>query len=286
MNRYALSLDIGGSHITSALVDLDTRTIISSSVQRQAVNEKASAPELIKVWADTALASVGTVQRIHHVGVAMPGPFDYKAGISKLEHKFAALYGLNVGDLLSEALALNVPILFANDAALFALGEWWAGAAQGATRMLGITLGTGLGSGFIESGRILTQDARTPPSGEIWNTEYLDSIAEAFVSGTALVNRFEAKTQQSLEGKAIANLARQGDKNARAAFRDLGQHLNELLEPYLTSFSPDRVVLGGNLSRAFDLFEDQLNTPDKKLYCASQHFEQASLLGAAALKNT
>ncbi len=281
---YALSLDIGGSHITAALINTQTRALLESSISRKAVNANASATDLIKTWASAARESLKDDTALSHIGIAMPGPFDYATGISKLEHKFAALFELNVKELLANELALTTPIYFENDASLFALGEYWAGAAKNAERMIGITLGTGLGAGFIEKGNILTQDPRIPPKGELWDVPYLDSIAEAYASGTALQNSYQQATNKILTGKAIAELAYQGDTAAQQCFNDLSKHLTSILEPYLASFQPDFVVIGGNIAKAFDLLSASLEENTTTQYLQSKHFEQAGLLGAAALE--
>ena len=135
--NIAIALDIGGSHVTAAAVDLDVHGVIAPSLIRREVQQDALADVLLRTWAEAALSAVQLTPLAQptRIGVAMPGPFDYAAGISHLQHKFAALFGRNVADGLREHWAANpladLPIRFANDAAAWALGEWWGGAAQG-----------------------------------------------------------------------------------------------------------------------------------------------------------
>src|SRR5688572_21060975 len=87
------------------------------------------------------------------LGVAVPGPFDYERGISLVRHKLLELHGVDLRSELAAALGFAPSsIRFLNDAAAFALGEWWVGAARGHRRAVGITLGTGLGSAFLDAG--------------------------------------------------------------------------------------------------------------------------------------
>jgi len=283
---YALSLDIGGSHVSSALISLESKEILKESLKRQHTEADASAKTFIDTWAKTAQESLEAVTyaRVSQVGIAMPAPFDYKKGVSKLEHKFSSLFNQNVHDLLKEAWQgqLDCPIRYAHDADLFALGEWWAGAAQGSSRVMAVTLGTGLGAGFIQDGQILTDDLSIPPAGELWNVVYKDGIAEDYVSGSALVKHFAALSAQQLSGKAIAELAYQGDKQAKDCFEFMGENLAAILQPYVDSFAPDCVVIGGNIARAVGLFSkslEKLGVPVKQ----SHYFEKAGLLGAAVL---
>ena len=194
MNSFALVLDIGGSHVTSALVDLEKRLIVDSSLQRTHVNPNLGADELLEAWSNAALETLAS-RSIQHVGVAMPGPFEYDTGVSKLHHKFASLHNMNVGEALQKRLNAQVPIYFGNDASLFALGEWWAGAAKGFERVIGVTLGTGLGGGFVAGGYVLYSGEGVPKDGGIWDLPYLDGIAEDYVSGPALVKNYQSKTR-------------------------------------------------------------------------------------------
>jgi glucokinase len=274
----AVALDIGGSHITAAVVDLTTRIVIPESMIRRGLDHTAPADTLLELWGKTALEAVSRVPTasISGVGIAMPGPFDYQHGISYLEHKFASLYGQHLNtdlmQLWKNTRLHQLKPRFANDAALFALGEAWAGAAIGKARVIGITLGTGLGSGFIEHGKIITQGYGISNQGELWNVPYADGIAEDYASGRALGN-----------ANQLAAQARDGNIEAQKAFLDMGHHLRAILEPWVESFQPDAIVIGGNVAKAWDLFSAPL-TQHFGLSCyQTQHFEQATLLGAAII---
>lgn len=282
--NVALVLDIGGSHVTSALVDLDQRIIMPSSLHRLSLNPNASADDLLRIWSNAARQSQGTLH-IQHVGVGMPGPFDYHTGILRLEHKFAALYDMNVGKALQQLLNTKIPIYFGNDASLFALGEAWAGAAQGYERIIGVTLGTGLGGGFVANGRIFYSGEGVPPDGGVWNLPYLEGIAEDYVSGPSLVKNYVQKTGKISTPLEIAQAAKH-DKVAQEAYQNLGFHLGEILKPWVESFKATCVVVGGNIARSWDLFAgsftSSLQNANVKLV-ASQLYDEANLLGAAAL---
>jgi glucokinase len=285
MNDLALVLDVGGSHVTSALVNLNTRTLQPSSLYRTALDPNATADELLNIWTTAANHALATA-RVQHIGIGMPGPFDYAHGISKLQHKFAALFDRNIRTELQTRLATTIPIYFGNDASLFALGEWWAGAAQGRARVIGVTLGTGLGGGFVADGQIHYEGQGVPEDGGIWNLPYKDGIAEDYVSGPALVKYYRGKTGTVLEPLDIARLARSNNASAQESYHQLGQHLGNILGPWVNSFAADCVVVGGNIARSWDLFaiglEENLGHKNIKLV-ASSLFDEANLFGAAAL---
>ena len=289
--HHALALDMGGSHVSAAVINLESGSILSASETRASVNPDASAQHLLEAWSTTALVAhdLAACPRIVHVGIAMPGPFEYATGISRLKHKFEALYGANIGEALSQVFEPKlgvVPVYFGNDATLFALGEWWAGAARGYARVLGVTLGTGLGGGFVVDGLPCYGGEGLPPNGAIWNLPYLHGIAEDAVSGRALELAYHRRTGQARSPVQIAQTANHGDDAAQTAFLELGIHLGRILKPWVTSFQPSCLVVGGNLARAWHLFCQPLEAElrDQKLEVrASTLYDAANLFGAAAL---
>jgi glucokinase len=284
--NHALALDIGGSHVTAARVNLTEGTLLEGSLVHRAVAHTAAAPELIAAWSGAALEAAGETP-VSGIGVAMPGPFDYRSGVSRMAHKFAALEGQNVGDRLRAAWQATplegAPVGFENDGALFALGEAWAGAGRGARRVVGITLGTGFGSGFVADGTVCT-GGDAPPDGAVWNLPFRGGIAEDFVSGAAISRDYQVRTGRNSGAEQVAEAARRGDAEAQATFEDFGATLAAALGAVLERFHAERLVVGGNVARSFDLFSASLERHLRGVEVRrSQHFERAALLGAARL---
>lgn len=289
-NRFALALDIGGSHVTAAVIDLTERRLLEKSLVRQSVDEAAPANQLLESWALAAHQAhhQAGFPELSHIGIAMPSPFDYQGGISLHEHKFQLLRGLNITEGLQahwkDSALPGTPVKYGNDADLFVLGEWWNGAARGAQRVLGVTLGTGLGSGFLEQGRILTADPRIPPAGELWNTPYRTSIAEDHASGRSIIRHYRELTSRTCNVLEISTAARNHEPRAQQVMEHFGDELGRILSPWILQFRPDVVLLGGNISRAFDCFEGQLKPHLEGVTLqTSTLLEQASLFGCAAL---
>ena len=247
--NIAITLDIGGSHVTAAAVDLERHSVIEASYTREHIAQDAAADDLLQAWANAAQTAlqIASPAIVHHIGIAMPGPFDYAHGISLLQHKFAALYQHNVADDLrthwAHTALAAMPIQFANDAAAWALGEWWGGAARGLSRVIGITLGTGFGSGFVADGHIVTEGEHVPPGGELWNAPYHGDIAENFVAGAAIQRAYAARTGQQALVSDIEQRASAGDAAAQATFAEMGQHLAHILQPWMPLFQPDGLVV-------------------------------------------
>jgi len=232
-------------------------------------------------------AAAVTSTEIRRFGVAAPGPFDYAAGICRVSHKLPGLHGVNLRRELGAALDLTDrgAISFLNDADAFLLGEWWAGAARAHTRAVGITLGTGLGSAFLEAGRIVRSGARVPANGELYRLPFRGAPVEETISRGALLARYGANSEAGIDVEQIAARGRSGERRARNVFRDLAADLAEFLVPPLDAFAPTCLVLGGSIAHAWDLvapiLEQRLAAFRPLVVTRAARIDDAPLLGAA-----
>jgi glucokinase len=278
-----LGIDVGGSHITLALVDLPNKKIISHSVFRAHINSWGTVDKIIDSW----VSAVDKVREksgvnINRVGFAMPGPFDYENGISYIRgnKKFDSLYGLNIKNLMAEKLGLqpeNIRML--NDAAGFLQGEVFSGAAQNYTRAIGITLGTGLGSAVCVNG--VAHDA------DLWNSPLKNSIAEEYISTRWFVKRyFELTRINILDVKALYSIVNESAM-AKAVFREFSENLALFLKGFVADANPEVIIIGGNITKASPLFlpgliknlsQSNIGIPVR----ITQLGENAAILGAAS----
>ena len=147
-NRYALGVDIGGSHVCSAVVDLATGQLCGEP-HTDKVDAAAGARTIAGAWAANIrrTAAASGIGCIRCAGFAFPGPFDYERGISLIRgvRKFERIYGLDVAATLYPLLREcgTEEFRYVNDAAAFALGECLGGVADDAERVVALTLGTG-----------------------------------------------------------------------------------------------------------------------------------------------
>src|SRR5688500_5781228 len=96
-------VDIGGSHITVALINKDSHEILDHSWRRFNIDYGAAASTIIAEWSAAIKESLKSHNlKTSNLGIAMPGPFDYEIGICLIQqqHKYDALYGLNIKMLL------------------------------------------------------------------------------------------------------------------------------------------------------------------------------------------
>ena len=191
-------------------------------------------------------------------GSPSPGPFDYARGIAWLDHKLEALYGVDLRAPLADGLGLPPEaITFVNDADAFLLGEWWAGAAAGQRRAVGVTLGTGIGSAFLEDGVIVDSGPGVPPGGEI-HRDHVSRLlrVEETVSRAALIERY-GEPGRSTSTRSRRARAR-GDERAEPRSTSVATALGEVLAPWLDAFGATCLVVGGSIAAAWDLLEPGL----------------------------
>jgi glucokinase len=273
-------LEVGGTHVTAALVEPEGWRV--HEAKRYDIDADASADALLDrfVVAGRGLGAPAGVTW----GVAMPDPFDYATGVALFEGvgKFAALRGVDVGTALAQRLSGRARFL--NDADAFALGEWVAGAAVGAHRCAAITLGTGVGSGWLVDGQVV--DPGMPPGGRMHRMSVGSEPLEDVISRRALRAAFErAGGPAEADVKEIAELARAGDARARRVLDAAMTVLGRVVGRCVSGFRADVLVVGGSMSASWDLFAPAFRTgaigcglPRVVLAADSEH---APLVGAA-----
>jgi glucokinase len=177
-----------------------------------------------------------------------------------------------------------------NDASSFAVGEAWAGKSKDHARMMAITLGTGFGSAFVEDKIPVVEGDRVPRMGCVYHLPFGESIADDSFSTRWFIARYSELTGKVAPGvKEIANAALKSAE-VKGIFNEFGQNLGRFLSPWLIKFGAEILVIGGNISYAYDLFgpafEKELRTAACETHVSiSALKEDAALLGSAYLLN-
>jgi glucokinase len=253
VNPCVLVYDVGGSHISASVCSSGDYQL--GPVERAGLPESETSDAFLHLLHALGTKAANGLGCVEGAELAMPGPFDYSQGISWMRHKLPYLYGVNLSAELAARFGWQPhQVRFLNDAAAYLLGEVGAGAARGVPRVVGITLGTGVGSAFAVDGRIVVDGHGVPPGGEIWNIPYPPGIVEDLVSTRAIQSSYLERTGQEREVASIAHYATGGDEIAAEIFGEFGTHLGQVLRKLLANFAPGVVVLGGGISRSSILF--------------------------------
>lgn len=291
-----LGVDIGGSHITVARIDTKNHEIPDSNLISIKVDSTAQASEIIDQWIYTLQKSIDALgnESLEGICIALPGPFDYHQGIFayKMKNKFTSLFGINIKQIISERLALSAttPLRFYNDAACFGIGEFWKGKLKSTEKALAITLGTGFGATFLLQGLPILSGDGVAKNGELYNIPFKNGIADEYFSTRWFTKKYKEATGITIRG--VKDLITDSNSNLYAdqIFNEFSRNLATFLSPWLKEYNAEAVVIGGNISKAWSSFADNLNIELKNQGCTTKIYqselkEKAILLGGARLVN-
>lgn len=285
--KYTIGIDVGGSHISCTAMDMQSKTLLVHTLKREHLSHTDTSENIFKAWAkaiDACIDSVGA-ENVAGLGFAIPGPFNYREGVSLMEHKYPALLNLHIPTELNAYLKhKNLPMRFLNDASAFAVGVSWIDVAKDANRVVVITLGTGFGSAYIEGGVPVVSGEEVAPEGCFWHLPFKEDIADAYFSTRWFTNTYEERTGKSIKGvKEILETPQSAE-----LFSEFGENLATFVAPWLKLFKADILVMGGNISLAFSHFEDAFRQKLAKEQCntpvaISTLMEDAAMVGASRL---
>lgn len=280
--HLVLAIDVGGSSVKSALVEQGQRVV--GEVRVDSIQSESSTSEILNVLAEIIDNQLRKASGVNKIAFAFPGPFDYMQGISLIENqsKYDALYGIDIGKELREILLLpTLAFLFRNDAEAAILGEALHGAGMPYSRLLGVTLGTGLGSSFIEDGEPITEGDDVPPHGWLYSCLFQNELADDVFSTRGLLARLR---EHGIHADDIASALRNIDANALARiFASFGADLGVFLQPFASTFHADAVLVTGGISETWEYFAPSLRRSLPIPVFKGKLGRRAALLGAASL---
>lgn len=291
-NLKVIGVDIGGSHITSAIVDLAELNLIEGSTFSVMVDNKASKDNILESWGKAINQSIQcmAIQDKIKIGFAMPGPFNYKMGIGMFKgnnEKYESLYGVSIIVELSKYLnADKIDFRFLNDATAFGVGVASTGKAKNYNKVVAITLGTGFGSAFLQDGVPQVTADNVPKGGFIWDKPYKGGLGDDYFSTRWCVNRYKEITGKKTSG--VKEIAEANNDSSKMVFVEFGTNMAEFMLPFLIKYQPELIILGGNVSKASKLFLPALKNKivDAGLnvdFEISDVLEEAAIIGSAKL---
>jgi polyphosphate glucokinase len=246
LSGVALGIDVGGTGVKAAMVDLATAQLVTSRVREKTPQPStpANVLETIAVVVERVLAEHSPVSDLP-IGCGLPGAIMH--GVMKTAANVdAGWIDYDATTHISERLGR--PVLVINDADAAGMAELAFGEArdQPGTVIL-LTVGTGIGSALISDGRLV-------PNTELGHLIMRTKISEALVSGAAKVRR-------GLGWKTWA--------------REFNQYL-AMIEFF---FWPDRIIIGGGLSKESSRYWPYLKTQAELV--KATHLNTSGIIGAA-----
>jgi len=288
--EYLIGVDLGGTKIEAGLVDLNGKVIKKLIMPTEAGKGKQKVIQNI-VYAVNKLKK----DRILGVGIGIPGPTDYRKGVAINPPNLPGWKEVPLKRILEDKLRMTVAV--ENDAKCFAIAEYKCGYEKKVQNLVGVTVGTGIGSGIIINGRLYRGMADS--AGEIGHIKIVpDGVKcgcgsrgclEQYASGRAIERMYFEKTKKRLSAEEVAHLMRK-NKKAADVVNTAARYLGIGLANVAVTLNPEVIVVDGSIA----LIKNFVKTAEKE---ALKHMkilprpvpiihsktEDAGVLGAASI---
>jgi len=309
-----IGIDLGGTNIAAAAVENGGAITRRVSIPANAEGGAKAVTGGLAAVCENLLG--GSSEPPLSIGIGVPGAVNSETG-EVITTPNLPLSGVNIAHELQEKY--NCPVYLGNDANCAALGEAIAGGAKGARNVIFITLGTGIGGGIIIGGRLYT--GLGGAAGEIGHMVVIAGgrecgcgrrgCWESYASATGLARTASEIMRahkdgalwkscgglpENVDGRAVFDAFRAGDKAARLAVEKYVEHLAIGIINLVNVFEPDMVCVGGGIANAWDCIAEPLRekidsekytrfskgTPQTEIVKAVLG-NDAGIIGAAAL---
>ena len=303
---YYVGIDLGGTNIAAGLVTEDAKILAKKSIPTRAQRDFR---EIVKDMADLAkevikMAGV-SVSDVAGVGIGCPGSIDNENGICAYSNNIK----MEKADISGEFKKhLDLPVNLENDANAAALGEYEVN-GQGAKSYVFVTLGTGVGGGVILDGKIFR--GHNGVGAELGHTVIMSGgeectcgrhgCWESYASVTALIRETKAamdknpdslmhelsKKEGKVTGRTSFDAAKAGDKAAKEVVDNYFKYVAEGICNMVNIFQPEKVVIGGSISKEGDYLlnpvRELVKKNDYNRYMHKAEVEIATLFGDAGI---
>ncbi|KWX69666.1 ROK family protein [Paenibacillus jilunlii] len=272
MKLYTIGVDLGGTNIKAALFDPGFTAIGELSVPTEAARGPAHVLSRIRLSVQLLTEDKGiTLRSIACMGLGIPGLLDPEEGMSLFSPNFPGWEHIHIVNEMKPYY--DFPVFIDNDVRVNLYGEWQHGAARGYKNVVLLTLGTGLGSGIVNDGRVVY--GTTFSAGEIGHMNMFrqgrpcrcgsSGCLGRYVSAVGMVNTF---TEKLAEGRpSIIQTWTGGDKERITALmiseaydledalaievmHETGVLLGFGLANVINLLNPEAVIIGGGMSAA------------------------------------
>lgn len=288
MKNY-LIIDIGGTKTTAVIFNNQGEPITDFMVKKSRTYEGQDIvfQNTIELAYEVLKAAGKTKEDIMGIGVAAPGPLDYKTGVI-IDAPLMGWKNFPLGDRLRKEF--GIPVYVENDGNLGALAEANVGVAKGENIVLYQTISTGCGGGIAIDGKIY--HGRNGFAGEFGHVSINFSgpkckcggngCFEVYASGTAVNSRMKNDIEngiksmafesidyniEKLNGKILGDAAEKGDPYAITMLQQEGYYIGVGLANLINLFDPDIIVLAGGMVKADKYFWDTMMNEIQRRAC-------------------
>lgn len=272
MGMYRIGIDVGGTNLKAGLVD-EARQLVAVKKQPLAFVSAERLGETLAELAQELVESCGVPrERVASVGMGFPGPVDNGRGVV-IKTVNIPIRSMPAAELFQRHW--QVPVHLGNDADCAALGEYHCAGQRELESLILVTLGTGIGTGIILNGRILSGiNGCAGEGGHMVIVHGGEPCAcgrrgcwERYASAAALVRQTEVAMERHRDsllwtvaaengghvgGRTAFEAMRRGDSAARSVVEQYLRYLADGLANYVNIFQPEVIALGGGVSNERD----------------------------------
>ena len=239
-----LGIDIGGTNVSFGLVD---ENVIQTSFSAPSFPADAGLEQTLETLSDHIRRIITPDTK--KIGIGVPSVVDLKEGVVYDTQNIASWKRVPLKSFLEDRF--HIPVAVNNDANCYALGVYAQYPAAAKPELLvTITLGTGVGMGIVEEGRLFC--GANCGAGELGTLPYKDAAIEDYCGR----HFFDAAGRDSREA---SEAARNGDPAALALFDELGRHMGVLMSMVLFAYDPSHVAIGGGIAHNYSLFRPSMD---------------------------
>ncbi len=275
--RSFAGIDIGATNIKFGLVDEAGKILFKSHIATPKPDPAEKLFEKVVYCGEQILIEADNLDcLVSYMGVGSPGTVNIKSGV--IEGTCPNLSGW-IGFHLRERLSqqLNLPVYIDNDANCAAMGEHRFGAGIGYNDILCLTIGTGIGGGIIQDGKIFRGSnfaageighimVLTNNDGEV-SSEMLESLvsSRAIISAlkeslieemTPIFQRLIGNDVNRLTIRKLFSAIRKGDKTAYEVMKKSAETLGIALTSVVNVINPELIIIGGGIAEGGSQFVD------------------------------
>jgi glucokinase len=248
-------IDLGGTQVRVAVADDDGRVVGSAKTRTGLLDGPAGMAR----WAAAEARRMAPDRVFQAVAIGAPGPIDTSRGVLVNPPNLPGWQNSPLAALLTEAM--GCPAYLENDANLAGLGEFHQGAGRGTRNLVYMTWSTGIGGGLIVEGELYSGSHGTAgevghmivnPDGPVDGCGQRGCL-EVYAGGRQLQKRTGESAAE------IFDAAARGEREALRIVRDAARYVGVALINLTNLCDPDMIVIGGGVSRSWNLVEPTLS---------------------------
>ena len=275
-DQKIIGLDLGASNIRGGLIHGDRL----SQIHARRIQNTGTVEEVLEdIY---TIIDLLISKDVSAIGIGVPSVVDIEQGIVYDVQYIPSWKEVHLKSILEERY--RVPVFVNNDANCFVLGEYYFGKGAGMENLVGVAIGTGLGTGIIINHRLYA--GPNCGAGEFGMVDYLDHCYEYYCSGQYFQNVYH------VDGQEVFEKAKAGDLQARQWYAEMGMHLGNAIKMIMYTYDASLIIFGGSVRHAYSFFSktmwERINTfayikSLAKFRIELSELENSGILGAAGL---